>query len=116
MIAARLVTGDGKPGPKKIAPMGAISGTEAAKKLRVSAQSVRRAQAIQNGGIPELQRAVDDGTISVRTGAIVATMNKKKQRQTMKQKPEVIKKVAKDYEVAVAKADKGFNGRPANLC
>lgn len=108
MIAARLAKM--KPGrPEKTPPIGGVSQCTVAQQLNVSPRSVQRAAAVQKHGTPELQKAVDAGTLPVSTAAkAAAVLTPAQQIEVLKTTPgkigdivrkEVAKHEAKQKEI-----------------
>ena len=84
MIAARLANmmGVGRPS-KDIAPIGAISGSEAADRMSVGRRNVVRAKKVLKEGTPELADAVDTGEIAVSVAAKIAELEPEQQQQVI---------------------------------
>ena len=84
MIAARLANmmGVGRPS-KDIAPIGAISGSEAADRMSVGRRNVVRAKKVLKEGTPELADAVDTGKIAVSVAAKIAELEPEQQQQVI---------------------------------
>lgn len=87
MVAARVSTmkqgGDRRSEDFK-APNGALkkpAQDRVAKQLNVGERSVQRAASVRDRGIPELQKAVDAGSVSLWSAAEVATQPEEKQRE-----------------------------------
>jgi N6-adenosine-specific RNA methylase IME4 len=77
-VAAKLANlGEGR--PEKTAPIGAVSQADAADRLAVSRRSVQRAAEVQDHGVPELQRAVETGKLSVSQAAIACRLSQDRQ-------------------------------------
>jgi len=72
MVAAKLATlQEGR--PKLTASIEAVSQHDAASMLNVGRSSVQRGRDVLDGGVPELQQAVERGQVSVSAAADVAT-------------------------------------------
>jgi N6-adenosine-specific RNA methylase IME4 len=106
MIAARLANmmGVGRPS-KNIAPIGAISGSEAAERMSVGRRNVVRAKKVLNEGTPELADAVDSGKIAVSVAAKIADLEPEQQAQVIAdpRPDQAIKKIARqerEHELA----------------
>jgi N6-adenosine-specific RNA methylase IME4 len=84
MIAARLANmmGVGRPS-KDIAPIGAISGSEAADRMSVGRRNVVRAKKVLKEGTAELADAVDTGKIAVSVAAKIAELEPEQQQQVI---------------------------------
>ena len=84
MIAARLANmmGVGRPS-KDIAPIGAISGSEAADRMSVGRRNVVRAKKVLKEGTAELADAVDTGKIAVSVAAKIAELEPEQQQRVI---------------------------------
>ena len=110
MIGGRLATlkvGDKTPKSKggAIAPASGLTNEQAAKRMTVSSDSVKRARKVLDKGTQELADAVDSGQIAVSVAAKIAEMEPEQQAQIIADpKPEqAIKKIArqeKEQELA----------------
>ena len=93
MVAAKLANlGEGR--PSNTAPIGAVSQSDAADLLNVGRRSVQRATAVQEHGVPELQRAVEAGGVSVAAAAYVASRPESEQREIVARGEKEILKAA----------------------
>lgn len=78
-----------------LAPIGAMSDAAAASMLNVGERSVERAKAVQREAVPELQRAVEAGKVSVSAAADVATLPKPEQAEIVARGEKEILEAAK---------------------
>lgn len=83
MVAANLANlSDGQRKVVRSAnlPTSPVSQPEAAKMLNVSERSVRTAKQVQKSGVPELVKAVEEGSVSVSAAAVIAKETPEVQR------------------------------------
>lgn len=72
----------------------------AAKKMKVGATTVKAAKAVQAKGVPELVKAVEDGTLTVGAAAEVAKLPKAEQTEVVTGTPDEVKKKAAEARPA----------------
>ncbi len=95
-------------------PAPIVSQTEAAEMMNVARRSVQRAAVVQDKGAPELQAAVDAGTVKVSAAADIAALPIDEQRKIIAAAdPKVVKEVSKKNRVA--KQAEGRTRRLANM-
>ena len=96
MVAARIANlGKGRPDEKN-PPHGGISQKQAAEMMSVDARGVEKAKAVVSKGARELQDAVDQNRVSVRTAADLASLPVEQQREIVSgDDPKAIKEAAR---------------------
>jgi len=82
MVGARLANmGEGRPSKTVEISTVTTSQSESAKLLNVSRLSVNLAKKVQSQGIPELQTAVESGSVAVSTASEITTLPPKEQTE-----------------------------------
>jgi len=79
----------------QICASGPPTQAEAAKKLNVSRRTIQKARVVLEKGVPELQAAVEAGTVSVNAASEVAKMPSSRQRELVASGPKAIVAAAK---------------------
>lgn len=99
-----------------------INQETAGEMLNVSVPSIKRALTVRRNGVPELVRAVEDGSVSVTAAQDVSNLPPDEQREIMKAGPTAIKQKAKELRPRRERASKAsclqtrtrrMNGRKA---
>ncbi len=75
---------------------------EAAKMLNVSERSIKTAKQVQKTGVPELVKAVEQGTVAVSAAAVIAKQDEDTQRRLVAE--DKLKRAAADLKKAEAEA------------
>ena len=83
-----------------------IKQSEAAEKLNVSERTVNSAKKVQNDGVPELAKKVNEGSVAVSTAAHVATLPKEEQTAIVSKGDKEIISVAKKIKEEKTKPKK----------
>jgi ParB-like chromosome segregation protein Spo0J len=95
-----------KRGDNQHASIEACSQNQAAKLMNVSRSSVRRAHIVRANGVPELQKAVEVGAVSVAAAAEIAQQAEKEQRQIVERGEKGIVDAARTIRVQRPKASR----------
>lgn len=89
------------PAETSIPPIGGISAEKAAEQLNVGTRSVERARVVLEHGAPELQQAVEQGTVAISVAAEIATLPQAEQTEIVARGEKEI--VEKAREIGQAK-------------
>ncbi len=112
MVAAKLANmREGR--PRETAQICAVSQDRAADMLNVSRRSVQTAADVRDRAVPELQRQVERGTVSVSAAADVATLSAEEQREIVARGEKDILEKAK--QIRAKKAEEGHKRRIAKI-
>ena len=88
--------------------------SDAAKMLNVSERSIKTAKQVQKSGVPELVKAVEEGSVSVSAAAVIAKQSPEKQTEILSPKDEkVIASAVKELKEAQGLYDRTVAAKEA---